>query len=114
MTIKLFLLQISKRLMDHLFTISNDGMKVFTQLGLTNLTKIPLGFNEERFRINNKERKICRSNLNLNGIVISYMGRISEGKGVHILIEALNRIQEQNGRFSWIVLNYILTLISNI
>ena len=98
-TMKLFLLQISKRLMDHLFTISNDGMKVFTQLGLTNLTKIPLGFNEEIFRINNKERKICRSNLNLNGIVISYMGRISEGKGVHILIEALNRIQEHEWTF---------------
>ena len=32
-TIKLFFLQITKRLMDHLFVISNDGMKIFTQLG---------------------------------------------------------------------------------
>ena len=98
-TTKLFLLQISKRLIDHLFTISNDGMKIFTQLGLTNLTKIPLGFNEERFRIDNKERKIYRNSLNLNGIIISYMGRIFEGKGVHILIEALNRIQEHEWTF---------------
>ena len=60
-TIKLFLLQISKRLMDHLFTISNDGIQIFTQLRLTNLTKIPLGFNEDRFRIDDKQRQLCRS-----------------------------------------------------
>jgi len=98
-TIKLFLLQISKRLMDHLFVISNDGTQVFTQLGLTNHTKIPLGFDEDKFRINDKERERIRSDLNLNGIVISYMGRILEGKGVHILIEALNRIREHEWTF---------------
>ena len=98
-TIKLFFLQITKRLMDHLFVISNDGMKIFTHLGLSNLTKIPLGFNEDRFKIDYKQRKLCRSSLNLNGIVISYMGRISEGKGVHILIEALNRILEHEWTF---------------
>ena len=98
-TIKLFLLQISKRLMDHLFVISNDGTQVFAQLGLTNHTKIPLGFDEDRFRIDDKKRGRIRSDLNLNGIVISYMGRIFEGKGVHILIEALNRIREHEWTF---------------
>ena len=97
--IKMSLMAISAKFIDHLFVISNDGMRIFSQMGLTNVSKIPLGFNEERFKINDEERTFLRNELNINSIVISYMGRIFEGKGVHILIEALNQIKEQDWVF---------------
>ena len=97
--IKLLLLNLSKKLFHHLFTISNDSIEVFHALGSTNISKIPLGFNEDRFKINNSQREVLREKLKLNTTVIAYMGRISEGKGVHILLEALDKIRNEEWIF---------------
>ena len=97
--IKLLFLRFSKNLFHHLFAISNDGVQIFSALGVTNVSKIPLGFNEERFQINNIQRAEFRERLNLNTTVIAYMGRITEGKGVHILIEALDKIRSEEWTF---------------
>ena len=97
--IKLLLLRLSKNLFHHLFAISNDGIEIFYELGVTNVSKIPLGFNEDIFQINNNEREVLRERLSLNTTVIAYMGRISESKGVHILIEALDKIRNEEWIF---------------
>ena len=97
--IKLLLLRLSKNLFHHLFAISNDGIEIFYALGVTNVSKIPLGFNEDIFQINNNEREVLRERLSLNTTVIAYMGRITESKGVHILIEALDKIRNEEWIF---------------
>jgi len=97
--IKLLFLMFSKNLVHHLFAISNDGVQIFSALGVTNISKIPLGFNEGRFQINNIQRATFRERLNFNATVIAYMGRITEAKGVHLLIEALDKIRTEEWTF---------------
>ena len=98
-TFKLGLFWITKNLIHHIFVISNDGKKAMKKLGYKNITKIPLGFNENRFKIDLQKREKKRADLSINEIAISYFGRITHPKGVHLLIEALSRLKKYNWTF---------------
>lgn len=99
--IKYALIKFSKRKIDTLFVINDEGLNYFNQLGYKKVIKTPLGFNEEVFNINEKSRKKIREKLNIsnNTVVIAYFGRIVYEKGVHLLIEALERLNNKNWVF---------------
>ena len=92
-SLKLSVSMIVRKFVYHIFAISNDGVNIYKKLGYKNVTKIPLGFDEQLFKVNASTRELIRSNLGIEGIVFSYVGRVIEGKGLHILLEALSRIK---------------------
>tara|TARA_B100000029_G_scaffold169051_1_gene165266 strand:- start:3154 stop:4314 length:1161 start_codon:yes stop_codon:yes gene_type:complete len=98
-TFKIILFWLGKKTVHHIFVISNDGKKAITNLGYKNITKIPLGFNENRFKIDLKKREEKRSELGIDSIAISYFGRITHAKGVHLLIESLSKLRKHNWKF---------------
>ena len=98
-TFKLGLFWITKNTIHHIFVISNDGKKAIKNLGYENITKIPLGFNENRFKIDLEKREKKRSELGIDSIAISYFGRITHAKGVHILIQSLSKLKEYKWKF---------------
>lgn len=100
-SIKYALIQISKRNIDTLFVINNEGLSYFKKLGFKNVIKTPLGFNEETFNINSIKREQIRKQLGVNDntVVIAYFGRLVHEKGVHILIEALGKLKSDNWIF---------------
>ena len=70
----------------YIFCISKQIKKNYDFLGYKNKTVLmPLGFDQNIF----KKRKNEKNKF----FTISYFGRISPDKGIHILIEALNRIK---------------------
>jgi glycosyltransferase involved in cell wall biosynthesis len=89
----------SKKNIDYVFTINNDGTQIFRNLGYKNVQKIPLGFNENIFNYFPEQRKITRQKLNLQGNVIAYFGRIVPEKGIHILLKALSNLQDLEWTF---------------
>jgi glycosyltransferase involved in cell wall biosynthesis len=84
----------SKKYCSHVFVISNDGEKVFKDLGYRSVSKTPLGFDETIFYPDEKSRTAVRSEKKLNGTVFSYFGRIVPEKGVHILLAALSQVED--------------------
>tara|TARA_Y100000996_G_scaffold415051_1_gene407964 strand:+ start:180 stop:1292 length:1113 start_codon:yes stop_codon:yes gene_type:complete len=70
----------------HIFCITKQIKKNYNFLGYENKTILmPLGFDQNIFK---------KNNFNKNKIfTISYFGRISPDKGIHILIEALKKIK---------------------
>jgi glycosyltransferase involved in cell wall biosynthesis len=99
--IKYSLIQFARKKIDTLFVINNQGLEYFKQLGFKNVVKTPLGFNEKVFRIDLDKRRLVRKELgvNENTIIISYFGRLVYEKGVHLLIEALEKLPSQNWIF---------------
>lgn len=99
--IKFALIQLSKRNIDTLFVINNQGLAYFKQLGFKNVIKTPLGFNDQIFKINPKQREQIRTQLGINQetIVIAYFGRLVYEKGVHLLIKALEKLESNNWIF---------------
>ena len=89
---KRLLLSATRKLVHGVFTINNDGTEVFKKEGFSNVRKIPLGFDPKYFRVDLDARKFIRSELGLRGFVIGFFGRIVYEKGVHILIEALEKL----------------------
>jgi glycosyltransferase involved in cell wall biosynthesis len=80
----------------HVLVISSDGQKVFEEMGYDGrVTKIPLGFDPELFVPNPDERESVRQILGLDQPTIAYFGRMTEEKGVHILLKALARIEHE-------------------
>lgn len=98
--IKKILLTITKNLVNGVFTINNEGTKIFKSENFENVKKIPLGFDPKYFNINPVERKAVRSKLGLDGFVIGFFGRITYEKGIHILIDALEMIKN----YKWTLL----------
>ena len=70
----------------YIFSITKQIQKNYNFLGYKNKTILmPLGFDQDIFKKNNlKKDKI---------FTISYFGRISPDKGIHILVEALQKIK---------------------
>jgi glycosyltransferase involved in cell wall biosynthesis len=89
---KRLLLSATRKLVHGVFTINNEGTEVFKKEGFSNVRKIPLGFDPKYFRVDIDARKFVRSELGLEGFVIGFFGRIVYEKGVHILIDALERL----------------------
>ena len=98
--IKKILLTITKNLVNGVFTINDEGTKIFKSENFENVKKIPLGFDPKYFNINPVERKAVRSKLGLDGFVIGFFGRITYEKGIHILIDALEMIKN----YKWTLL----------
>tara|TARA_B100001109_G_scaffold255510_1_gene258892 strand:- start:240 stop:1412 length:1173 start_codon:yes stop_codon:yes gene_type:complete len=100
-TVKYALIQLSKRNIDTLFVINNQGFEYFKSLGFKKVVKTPLGFNEQVFHINQKKREQIRTQLKVNEdtIIISYFGRLVYEKGVHLLIKALEKLSTKNWIF---------------
>jgi glycosyltransferase involved in cell wall biosynthesis len=92
--LKMVVYKITTKLVDHVFTINNDGLNICKDLGFKSVSKIPLGMDKNIFKISKVSGDIVRKKLALDGMVFSYIGRMIEGKGVHILLEALAKIKQ--------------------
>lgn len=95
-TLKLLIFRISRLFISHIFAVSSDGVSVFRELGFKSISKIPIGLDEQIFKRDLVVRQRLRSQLNLEGVVFAYIGRVMEGKGVHILLDALSGMLEYN------------------
>jgi glycosyltransferase involved in cell wall biosynthesis len=96
--IKYSLIQFSKKKIDCLFVINREGLAYFKKLGFKKVVKTPLGFDENFFNINDKNRVRIREKLGIsqNNIVIAYFGRLVYEKGLHLMIEALEKLELDN------------------
>jgi glycosyltransferase involved in cell wall biosynthesis len=99
--IKYALIRFSAKRIHSLFVINKEGLAYFKTLGFRNVIQTPLGFNEKNFQINDHWRSDIRKKLNINSntVVIAYFGRLVFEKGVHLLIAALEQLQEENWVF---------------
>lgn len=97
--IKRILLGLSRKYVKGLFTINNEGTRVYVDEGFKNVVKIPLGFDPEVFRIDNESREKIRKLHSIDTTAIAYFGRVSREKGVHILVSALSRLMHHDWVF---------------
>jgi glycosyltransferase involved in cell wall biosynthesis len=99
--LKNLLLFISSLFIENLFTINNESCKLYSEYGFKNVYKIPLGFDNNLFNINDDDREKIRLDLGINDeVVIAYFGRVCYEKGVHILINALSMLNHDK----WVLL----------
>jgi glycosyltransferase involved in cell wall biosynthesis len=92
------------RLVDVVFTISADGTAIFRKRGYRKVVQVPLGFDPTLFRLDPEARARTRRRLGIpdEAIVFGYFGRIVPEKGVHLIIEALARLNDaQSGKRDW-------------
>ena len=92
--VKSVLFYASRKKINTVFTISNDGTNIYKREGYTRVIKIPLGFDPNIFFKDEVKRKLIRDNLNLKRPVVAYFGRIVKEKGVDILIRALAELKQ--------------------
>jgi glycosyltransferase involved in cell wall biosynthesis len=59
------------------------------------LMQSQIGVNAELFRPNPEARRAIRNDLNLAGFVVGFVGRLTEAKGVHDLLAALEQLPVQ-------------------
>ncbi|MBI1767936.1 MAG: glycosyltransferase family 4 protein [Bacteroidetes bacterium] len=83
---------------DGLFVVNKESEVIFNDYGYKNVTRIPLGFDDNVFRLDELSRQEYRTKLGLKNdvVLIAYFGRLVRQKGVHLLLEALNEIKELN------------------
>lgn len=88
--------RMAERFVDHVFVLSGDSADVMRQFGFGGrITQIPLGYEPALFRPDGGARQRIRAQLGLRETTFAYFGRLIPEKGVHILLEALNRIRDQ-------------------
>lgn len=90
---KRMLLSKTKHLIEGIFTINKDGQNLFIREGFTQVEHMPLGFDPVYFHPDEAARISIRKKFNLTDPVISYFGRITPEKGIHILIKALKELK---------------------
>lgn len=90
---------LARPLVDHVFVISDDGLAVLREQGYRSVSKIPLGFDPALFRPDAALREATRARLGLAHPTVAYFGRITEEKGVHLLIEALGGLRHRAFHF---------------
>jgi glycosyltransferase involved in cell wall biosynthesis len=96
--VKMILRTLTRPKLDRVFTISEDGSRVVTAMGLT-ATKVPLGYDPELFHIQPTEKRAeTRARLGLSLPTVAYFGRLVPEKGVHILIDAMASLPDRNWR----------------
>ncbi|MEQ8688274.1 MAG: glycosyltransferase family 4 protein [Imperialibacter sp.] len=93
--VKYWLLLQSRKVTDRLFVINDEGKRLFDNYGFKQVSKTPLGFNENIFKIDLEARRRIRRALKIEDDehVIAYFGRMVFEKGVHVLIEALAQLK---------------------
>ena len=98
---KRIILGLCKRIISGVFVINDEGYQIFKSEGVKHVCKIPLGFDSNYFYINPKSRRSIREQLEVqNKFVISYFGRISYEKGIHVLVSALSKLLD----YDWVLL----------
>ena len=92
---------LNRSLIDCVFTINSDGTHIFKEMGFKKVVQIPLGFDPNVFFPNKMSRNEIRLNLNIhdNTPVIAYFGRLTQEKGVHVLVECLAQLKNENWVF---------------
>jgi glycosyltransferase involved in cell wall biosynthesis len=84
---------ITKKNIDHVIAICHDGAEAMTSLGFAGrISQMPLGFEPSVFFPDLAARALARREYNLQDTVIAYVGRLVPIKGVHVLLEALERL----------------------
>ena len=94
--IKSYLYRAGRKNIDTVFTISNDGTKLFEERAYKRVIKIPLGFDRSIFYEDIEKGNLVKSRLGLNYPVFAYFGRMVQEKGVHLLVEALSGMKHLN------------------
>ncbi len=87
-----------KSTIETVLTINDDGTKIFESEGFNRVIKTPLGFDPRYFSIDDSVRHQLRHDLVQDKDVnlIAYFGRLTPAKGVHILIQALGLLKNDN------------------
>lgn len=97
--VKAWLRRSARRKVDRVLTLSRDGTALIEGMGLT-ATQVPLGFDPRLFQpLPEPKRAAIRAELGLTQPTIAYFGRQTPEKGIHILIDALNRIRDRPWQF---------------
>jgi glycosyltransferase involved in cell wall biosynthesis len=85
---------------DHVIAICEEGRKAMHSIGFADAVSImPLGFDPDLFFPDHARRTATRETLGLSSPVVAYFGRLSQSKGVHILIAALGRLKDKSWQF---------------
>jgi glycosyltransferase involved in cell wall biosynthesis len=86
---------VARLAVDHVFVLSSTSLRLMQRLGFRDRTTlIPLGYDPSLFRPDPAIRAATRSALGLTEVTFAYFGRLSPEKGVHLLLEALARLQD--------------------
>lgn len=97
--VKAWLRRGARRKVDRVFTLSADGTALIEGMGLT-ATQVPLGFDARLFQpLSDADRAAVRAELGLTRPTIAYFGRQTPEKGIHLLIDALDRIRDKDWQF---------------
>jgi glycosyltransferase involved in cell wall biosynthesis len=81
---------------NHVVAICEDGRKSMQMIGFSDaVSVIPIGFDPALFYSDAACRAAKRTALGLHGPVIAYFGRLTEAKGVPLLIAALGRLKDK-------------------
>ena len=80
----------------HVVAICEDGRDSMRSIGFWDaVTVTPLGFDPALFYPDASRGAAIRRALGLTGPVVAYFGRVTQSKGVHILIAALGNLKGQ-------------------
>ena len=80
----------------HVVAICEDGRDSMRSIGFGDaVTVTPLGFDPALFYPDASRGAAIRQALGLTGPVVAYFGRVTQSKGVHILIAALGHLKGQ-------------------
>lgn len=94
--VKTLLRGLTRPRLDRVFTLSEDGSRVVTAMGLK-ATKVPLGYDPDLFHIQPIEKRAAtRARLGLTAPTVAYFGRLVPEKGVHLLVDALAAMPNRN------------------
>src|SRR5262249_33871402 len=75
--------------------ICEDGRKSMQTIGFGGtISVIPVGFDPALFFPDDARRAATRAAMGLNGPVVAYFGRLSQTKGVPLLIAALGHLRD--------------------
>lgn len=99
-SLKVFFSKVVALLVNTVFTINDAGTQIFKELKFGNVTQMPLGFDPQIFHIDQVARKLIRSKLNVDKFMVGFFGRVTEEKGILILLEALSRTRD----LDWVLL----------
>lgn len=96
-----WLLSSARRRLDQVFTISDDGTRVMSDMGFAGrITQMPLGFDPDLFFVQSQaEIAATRQRVGLHSPTVAYFGRLIPEKGVDLLLRALATIKDVRWQF---------------
>lgn len=86
------------RRIDALLVVSKDSEFIFDRYGYSRVVRIPLGYDNRVFFVDNETRMRYRDLIGISSeiVLIGYFGRMVHQKGVHVLIQALSQLTSNN------------------